>query len=84
MIEKVEETPSIFHEHIYALNPSSIKTPLTAKGNPSFRLEKLAELNNLPVEFAHDAYSDVKKHLLRLLNLFTIQIQIIGSSYLCQ
>ena len=45
---------------IYALNPSSIKTPLTAKGNPSFRLEKLAELNNLPVEFAHDAYSDVK------------------------
>ena len=45
---------------LYALNPSSIKTPLTAKGNPSFRLEKLAELNNLPVEFAHDAYSDVK------------------------
>ena len=45
---------------LYALNPSSIKTPLTDKGNPSFRLEKLAELNNLPVEFAHDAYSDVK------------------------
>ncbi len=45
---------------MYALNPSNIKTPLTAKGNPSFRLEKLAELNNLPVEFAHDAYSDVK------------------------
>tara|TARA_Y100001970_G_C14247195_1_gene869127 strand:- start:185 stop:1714 length:1530 start_codon:yes stop_codon:yes gene_type:complete len=45
---------------MYALNPSSIKTPLTARGNPSFRLEQLAELNNLPVEFAHDAYSDVK------------------------
>ena len=45
---------------MYALNPSSIKTPLTAKGNPSFRLEQLAELNNLPIEFAHDAYSDVK------------------------
>ena len=45
---------------LYALNPSSIKTPLTNKGNPSFRLEKLAKLNNLPVEFAHDAYSDVK------------------------
>ena len=45
---------------LYALNPSSIKTPLTARGNPSFRLQKLAELNNLPVEFAHDAYSDVK------------------------
>ena len=45
---------------LYALNPSSIKTPLTDKGNPSFRLEKLATLNNLPVEFAHDAYSDVK------------------------
>jgi len=45
---------------MYALNPASIKTPLTAKGNPSFRLEKLADLNNLPVEFAHDAYSDVK------------------------
>jgi len=45
---------------LYALNPSSIKTPLTARGNPSFRLEKLAELNNLPLESAHDAYSDVK------------------------
>ena len=45
---------------LYALNPSSIKTPITNRGNPSFRLEKLAELNNLPVEFAHDAYSDVK------------------------
>ena len=45
---------------LYALNPSNIKTPLTNRGNPSFRLEKLAELNNLPVEFAHDAYSDVK------------------------
>ena len=45
---------------LYAINPSVIKTPLTAKGNPSFRLENLAKLNNLPVEFAHDAYSDVK------------------------
>ena len=45
---------------LYAINPSSIKTPITDKGNPSFRLEKLAKLNNLPLEFAHDAYSDVK------------------------
>jgi len=45
---------------LYALNPSSIKTPLTARGNPSFKLDQLAELNNLPVEFAHDAFSDVK------------------------
>ncbi len=45
---------------LYAINPSGIKTPLTARGNPSFKLEKLAELNNLPIEFAHDAFSDVK------------------------
>ena len=45
---------------LYALNPSSIKTATTKKGNPSFNLGSLAELNNLPVEFAHDAYSDVK------------------------
>ena len=45
---------------LYALNPSSIKTSVTARGNPSFKLDKLAELNNLPVEFAHDAFSDVK------------------------
>ena len=45
---------------LYALNPSSIKTPITARGNPSFKLDQLAELNNLPVEFAHDAFSDVK------------------------
>jgi len=45
---------------LYALSPSSINTPLTARGNPSFKLDKLAELNNLPVEFAHDAFSDVK------------------------
>ena len=37
-----------------------MKTPLTARGNPSFKLEKLAELNNLPIEFAHDALSDVR------------------------
>ena len=46
---------------LYALNPSSIKTPLTARGNPSFKLEKLAEMNNLPIEFAHDAYSALAK-----------------------
>ena len=45
---------------LYASNPSSIKTAFTEKGNPSFKLEKLAELNGLPVEFAHDAFSDVK------------------------
>ncbi|MDC0226542.1 exonuclease domain-containing protein [Alphaproteobacteria bacterium] len=45
---------------LYASNPSLIKTDLTARGNPSFKLEKLAELNGLPVEFSHDAFSDVK------------------------
>ena len=45
---------------LYAINPTSIKTPLTERGNPSFKLEKIAEMNNLPVEFAHDAFSDVK------------------------
>ena len=45
---------------LFAINPSSIKTPLTERGNPSFKLEKIAEMNNLPVEFAHDAFSDVK------------------------
>ena len=45
---------------LYAINPSSIKTALTKRGNPSFKLEQLANLNNLPIEFAHDAYSDVK------------------------
>ena len=45
---------------LYASNPSLIKTDVTKRGNPSFKLEKLAELNSLPVEFAHDAFSDVK------------------------
>ena len=45
---------------LYAANPSAINTDTTARGNPSFKLEKLAELNGLPVEFAHDAFSDVK------------------------
>ena len=45
---------------LYASNPSLIKTDLTKRGNPSFKLEKLAELNGLPVESAHDAFSDVK------------------------
>ena len=45
---------------LYAINPSNLKTSVTDRGNPGFKLEKLAELNNLPVEFAHDAFSDVK------------------------
>ena len=45
---------------LYASNPSAINTDVTPRGNPSFKLEKLAELNDLPVEFAHDAFSDVK------------------------
>ena len=45
---------------LYAANSSLIKTDITAKGRPSFKLEKLAEFNNLPVESAHDAFSDVK------------------------
>ena len=45
---------------LYALNPSSMKTQLTPRGNPSFKLEKLAEMNNLPIEFEHDALSDVR------------------------
>jgi len=45
---------------LYACNPSSISTDVTPRGNPSFKLEKLAKLNGLPVEFAHDAFSDVK------------------------
>ena len=45
---------------LYASNPTAVKTDLTARGNPSFKLEKLAELNGLPIEFAHDAFSDVK------------------------
>ena len=53
---------------LYAINPSSIKTPLTERGNPSFKLEKIAEMNNLPVEFAHDAFQ-MLKHQLVLLNL---------------
>ena len=48
---------------LYASNPSSIKTDLTARGNPSFKLEKLAQLNGLPIEFAHDAFSDVKSSI---------------------
>ena len=45
---------------LYALNPTLIKTPITNRGNPSFKLDKLAALNKLPVDFAHDAFSDVK------------------------
>ena len=45
---------------LFALNPKLIKTAKTSKGNPSFKLDKLAELNELPVDFAHDAFSDVK------------------------
>ena len=45
---------------LYALNPTSIKTGISERGNPIFKLEKLAEMNNLPIEFAHDALSDVR------------------------
>jgi len=45
---------------LYASNPMSIKTDVTARGNPSFKLDKLAALNGMPVDFAHDAFSDVK------------------------
>jgi len=45
---------------LYAVNPSAIKVGTTKKGNPMFKLPVLAELNNLPVESAHDALSDVR------------------------
>ena len=45
---------------LYSLNPSSIKIGTNEKGSQIFRLETLAELNQLPVEFAHDALSDVR------------------------
>jgi len=45
---------------LYANNPSAISTLSNEKGNPSFALADLAEANNLPVELAHDALSDVR------------------------
>ena len=45
---------------LYAANPSAISTLPNEKGNPSFALPNLAEANNLPVELAHDALSDVR------------------------
>ena len=43
----------------YALRPDGINWPLDEKGCPSFRLERLTELNNIKHEAAHDAMSDV-------------------------
>ena len=45
---------------MYSLNPTSIKIGTNEKGSQIFRLEVLANLNNLPVESAHDALSDVR------------------------
>jgi len=45
---------------MYGLNPTSIKIGSNEKGSQIFRLDILAELNNLPVESAHDALSDVR------------------------
>jgi len=45
---------------LYSLNPSSIKIGSNEKGSQIFKLEVLAELNDLPVESAHDALSDVR------------------------
>ena len=45
---------------LYVTNPSAIRTLPNEKGNPSFALPNLAEANNLPVELAHDALSDVR------------------------
>lgn len=44
----------------YALRPEGIEWPLREDGQPSFRLEQLAEANGLIKERAHDALSDVK------------------------
>ena len=45
---------------MYGLNPASMKIGSNEKGSQIFRLDVLAELNNLPVESAHDALSDVR------------------------
>lgn len=43
----------------YALRPEGIDWPLNDRGLPSFKLEHLAQANNLEQERAHDALSDV-------------------------
>ncbi len=43
----------------YALRPEGIEWPLREDGQPSFRLEQLAEANGLVKARAHDALSDV-------------------------
>ncbi len=45
---------------IYSLNPTSLKIGTNEKGSQIFRLEILAKLNDLPIESAHDALSDVR------------------------
>lgn len=44
----------------YAFYPSRITWPKDEKGSVVFKLDKLAELNGLKVERAHDALSDVE------------------------
>lgn len=44
----------------YALRPENIEWPMHEPGKPSFRLEQLAQANNLIHEAAHDALSDVE------------------------
>lgn len=43
----------------YALRPEGIEWPLREDGKPSFKLEHLAQANNLQQARAHDALSDV-------------------------
>ncbi len=42
-----------------ALRPEGINWPLREDGNPSFRLEALTAVNDIPHEGAHDALADV-------------------------
>ncbi len=44
----------------YALRPEHIKWPMHEPGKPSFKLEDLAQANDLVHESAHDALSDVE------------------------
>lgn len=43
----------------YALRPEGVNWPYDESGKPSFKLERLAELNNIGHQNAHDALSDV-------------------------
>ena len=45
---------------VHAFRPSVMSWPTDEEGRVSFRLEKLAEANNLPKVRAHDALSDVE------------------------